>query len=261
MTDEMGAPTTVPAALRRSLDRKITNLTSPNGKTARIANTFGLPAGRDSSCPGATATCERVCYAGRLEKRYSGVRHLLDGNLRALTGRDRAGMAELLLEMIAAFRADCERAQWAGAVVPLDFRIHWDGDFFSLAYAEAWADTVRDNPDIRFWVYTRSFDPAALDVVPALSGLPNLTLYLSVDQDNRPAAEQARLRHPWVLWAYLAETFADGEAALTDVSVKRYPCPENGGRIPLISTRGSACIRCGICLDGRGDVLFSSKRR
>src|SRR4051794_36073178 len=177
--------------LRRSADRKVTNLPSPNGKTARIANSFGLPAGRDHSCPGATATCERVCYAGKLEKLYKGVLDVLTGNMQALAGLDRSGMVELLADMISDFRADCDRAEKRGAKVPRDFRIHWDGDFFSRAYAEAWANVVRASPDVRFWVYTRSFDPAALDVLPVLADLPNLTVYLSVDPDNLRAAKEA----------------------------------------------------------------------
>src|SRR4051812_27954799 len=150
-------------ALRRSADRKVTNLPSPNGKTAKIANSFGLPAGHEHSCPGATATCERVCYAGKLEKLYKGVREVLVGNLETLAGLDRPAMAELIAEMIDDFRVDCERAERKGAVVPRDFRIHWDGDFFSLDYAGAWADVIRVDPDIRFWVYTRSFDSERLD--------------------------------------------------------------------------------------------------
>src|SRR3712207_5838598 len=94
------SPPKAEGLLRRSADRKVTNLPSPNGKTARIANSFGLPAGRDHSCPGATATCERVCYAGKLEKLYRGLREVLVGNLEALAGLDRAGMAALLTDMI-----------------------------------------------------------------------------------------------------------------------------------------------------------------
>jgi ferredoxin len=248
-------------ALRRSADRKVTNLPSPNGRTAKIANSFGLPAGRGYSCPGATGTCERVCYAGKLERLYKGVRELLVGNLEALADLDRAGMAALLSEMIGDFRLDCERAEARGAAVPRDFRIHWDGDFFSLDYAYAWADVIRTNPDVRFWVYTRSFNPESLDVLPALAGLPNLSLYLSVDPDNLVAAKEARRRQPWVRWAYLAETFAAGRSDLAALPGKRYPCPENGKRIPLISEKGSACIRCGICPSGRGDVVFSIAKR
>src|SRR5919107_898276 len=93
------APSRAEGLLRRSADRKVTNLPSPNGKTARIANSFGLPAGHELSCPGATATCERVCYAGKLEKLYKGVLQVLAGNMRALVGLDRAGMAALLADM------------------------------------------------------------------------------------------------------------------------------------------------------------------
>src|SRR4051812_45621270 len=153
-------------ALRRSADRKVTNLPSPNGRTPKIANSFGLPAGRAYSCPGATATCERVCYAGKLEKLYKGLQGVLTGNLQQLRGLDRTRMAQLLAEMIDDFRADCVRAERRGATVPRDFRIHWDGDFFSFEYAQAWAEVVGACPDIRFWVYTRSFDPASLDVLP-----------------------------------------------------------------------------------------------
>ena len=56
--------------LKRSNDRKVANAVSPNGKTATIANTFGLPAGKAYSCPGETPTCKKVCYAGKLEKIY-----------------------------------------------------------------------------------------------------------------------------------------------------------------------------------------------
>ncbi len=247
--------------LHRSADRKVTNLASPNGKTPRIANSFGLPAGRGHSCPGATATCERVCYAGKLENLYRGLRAVLTDNMRQLTGLDRAGMAEQLQKMIDDFRSDCLRAEKRGLRVPRDFRIHWDGDFFSLEYAHAWADVVRHSPDVHFWVYTRSFDPEALDVLPALLGLSNLSVYLSVDPDNLEAAKAARRRQPWVHWAYLAETFSSGRADLADLAGKRYPCPENGRRIPLISEKGSACIRCGICPSGRGDVIFSIAKK
>src|SRR3954465_8629958 len=107
-------------SLRRSADRKVANLVSPNGKTPKIANSFGLPAGRAYSCPGATATCERVCYAGKLEGLYKGLQQVLTSNLEQLTGPDRPGMARLLAEMIDGFRADCDRAERRGADVPRD---------------------------------------------------------------------------------------------------------------------------------------------
>jgi len=67
--------------LKRSMDRKVTNAVSKNGKTPTIANTFGLPAGKAFSCPGATNTCESVCYAGKLERVYKGVKAVLLHNI------------------------------------------------------------------------------------------------------------------------------------------------------------------------------------
>lgn len=122
-------------------------------------------------------------------------------------------------------------------------------------------DVVRASQDVRSWMYTRNSDSESLDVLPALAELPNLTVYLPVDADNLAAARYARKRNPWVHWAYLAETFADGRADLADLPGKRYPCPENSRRIPLISDKSSACIHCGICPSGRGDVVFSIAKR
>jgi hypothetical protein len=74
--------------LKRSNDRKVANAVSKNGKTATIANTFGLPAGKAYSCPGATSVCESVCYAGKLEKIYKGVRDNLLHNWNLLKDAD-----------------------------------------------------------------------------------------------------------------------------------------------------------------------------
>src|SRR3954453_12951526 len=102
-------------SLRRSADRKVANLVSPNGTTPKIANSFGLPAGRDYSCPCATATCQRVCYAGKLERIYTEVHAVLVGTLEELSCKNREGMAQLLADMIAGFRTDCDRAERKGA--------------------------------------------------------------------------------------------------------------------------------------------------
>ena len=59
--------------LKRSKDRKVANYVTASGGVS-IANTFGLPSGKAYSCPGATSVCEVICYAGKLEKIYKGVR-------------------------------------------------------------------------------------------------------------------------------------------------------------------------------------------
>jgi len=249
--------------LKRSADRKVTNQVSPNGKTAKIKNSFGLPSGTAFSCPGATSVCASVCYAGKLEKIYTGVKDILLHNWNALAGLSKTDIFWLLDEMVQEFKSDCDKSDKKSAKpVPRDFRIHWDGDFYSTDYATAWAEVIVCNPDVNFWVYTRSFTDA-LNVLPVFDSIDrtNLSLYLSVDSVNLSAAKIARKDFPWVKWAYLAETFADGKRDIADISTKLYPCPENGGRIELINTKGSACIRCGICVKGRGDVLFASRKR
>jgi hypothetical protein len=245
-------------ALRRSKDRKVANAVTPNGKSPKIANAFGLPSGKPFSCPGATTVCESVCYAGKLEKIYKGVRNVLLSNWETLLYVDylfgKNGMIDLLSEMMEEFIAECDKK---GAEKL--FRIHWDGDFFSVDYAKAWAMVAKAYPEVQFWVYTRSFTPT-LNVIPFISGIDNLTVYLSVDAANLNYAKPVRAEYPDVKWAWLAQDFASGNAEMPEAG-KRYNCPENKGTIPLITEKGSACARCNICITGRGDVVFSVSKR
>lgn len=246
--------------LRISGDRKVTNLVSPNGKTATGKNAFGLPSGKAFSCPGATSFCEKVCYAGKLEKVYSGVKDILMHNWNALNGASVSDMVIMLGTMIESFTIENERLRSKGKTPTNDFRIHWDGDFFSRDYAEAWAIVIRDNPDVTFWVYTRSFTPEAF-VIDILAGIDNLVLYLSADPVNIDLANEVAGNYPGVFIATVADTFAEARETIVDSSRKGYNCPENDRRIELISAKGSACIRCGVCVKGRGDVFFAVKKK
>lgn len=235
--------------LKRTKDRKVTNLVTPNGKTPAIANTFGLPAGKAFSCPGATSICEKVCYAGKLEKVYTNVRNLLMHNWELLRNADIDEMRRLLTEMIDDFIKDCDRRQ-----APKEFRIHWDGDFFSDDYAMAWRMTIESRPDVNFWVYTRTASAARL-----LKGTRNLSLYFSADNANMETALE--LRREGILLAYLADTFQEGQARMKQATGKPgAKCPENTRQIPLISTNGSACMACQLCPKGKADIVFSASK-
>lgn len=250
--------------LTRSKDRKVTNLVSPNGKTAVLANAFGIPSGTAFACPGATSFCERICYAGKLEKIYKGVKNVLVSNFEQLLYADYldgiSGMSALIFDMVTEFVAETKAKADKGKPATLDFRIHWDGDFFSRDYAQAWVDVIRVFPEVRFWVYTRSFTDEC-NVIDIISGIDNLTVYLSADPVNIDLANATAAAYPGVYIATVADTFAEAKETIIDSARKSYNCPENGKRIPLISTKGSACISCGICPAGRGDVLFSVKKR
>jgi hypothetical protein len=237
--------------LKRSNDRKVANSVSPNGKTPNIANTFGLPAGKAYSCPGATSVCEKVCYAGKLEKLYKGVRDNLIHNWELLKNADEPTMVNLLEDMIADFKKDCDKRNAEKL-----FRIHWDGDFFNDTYTRAWQYVIISNPDIQFWVYTRVKSAAEL-----LKGIDNLSLYFSADSDNIKTAVELKQQHG-IKMAYLAQNFAIGKEQLKDMIGKSgVSCPENAKKIPLISKQGSACVTCGQCVFNRNDIVFSASKK
>jgi len=237
--------------LKRSNDRKVANAVSPNGKTPTIANTFGLPAGKNYSCPGATSICESVCYAGKLERVYKGVRENLIHNWNLLKDADHDTMESLIQDMINDFKADCDKRN-----APKLFRIHWDGDFFSDEYAFVWKHIVLNNPDVKFWVYTRVASAANI-----LKGIDNLSLYYSTDSENKDIAIKLN-KDTGIKLAYLADTFAIGQADMKEMIGKPgAKCPENKKAIPLISKEGSACVVCSLCIDNKANIVFSAKKK
>jgi hypothetical protein len=237
--------------LIRSKDRKVTNAVSPNGKSPTIANTFGLPSGKAFSCPGATSVCEKICYAGNLERIYKGVKEILFKNWDQLKDAKYPEMVRLLDEMIVDFKKDCDKRNAEKL-----FRIHWDGDFFNVQYAIAWAAVIKKHSDVQFWVYTRS-----AFAVPVLQNISNLALYFSADDANFELASELKEK-TGVKLAYLAENFAMGKERMLSITPKSaIPCPENAKKLKLISDKGSACVTCGQCVYERNDILFSRSKK
>ena len=240
-----------PMKLKRSNDRKVANLVTKNGKQAAIANTFGLPAGKAYSCPGATSICETVCYAGKLEKLFKNVKINLLHNWELLRNADNDTMVRLLDEMIVDFIADCDKKS-----APKLFRIHWDGDFFNDTYTLAWKEIILNHPDIQFWVYTRVKSAALM-----LKEIDNLSLYFSTDSENVKIGVDLKI-NSGVRLAYLAKNFAIGQADMKEMIGKPgAKCPENLKAIPLISTNGSACVSCGLCVYSKADIVFSATKK
>jgi hypothetical protein len=237
--------------LLRSKDRKVANLVTPNGKQASIANTFGLPAGKNYSCPGATTVCESVCYAGKLEKVFPTVKKNLLHNWSLLKDADGETMVRLLNEMITEFKADCVKRK-----APMLFRIHWDGDFFNDTYAYAWKVVIDKHEDVQFWVYTRVKSAALI-----LKDIANLSLYFSADSENVKTAVDLKI-NSGVRMAYLAKNFAIGQADVKEmIGRPAAKCPENNKQIPLISTNGSACVSCSLCVYSKSDIIFSATKK
>lgn len=240
------------AGLKRSNDRKVTNLPTPNGKRSAIANTFGLPSGKSYSCPNATSICEKICYAGKLERIFPSVRDTLLHNWNTIKDAEYDTMVSLLDDMITAFELEC-KARDAEQL----FRIHWDGDFFSDTYAHAWRAVILSHKDTQFWVYTRV--PSAASI---LDGIDNLSLYFSTDDENKSTAVYLRTEGVKIKVAYLSDTFADAKDMMLSMTGKvGAKCPENLGSIPLITTEGSACATCRLCIDGKADVRFAIAKK
>jgi hypothetical protein len=229
----------------------VANLVTKNGKQAAIANTFGLPAGKAYSCPGATSVCESVCYAGKLEKLFKGVKANLLHNWDLLKDADQDTMQALITDMINDFKADCIKKD-----APMLFRIHWDGDFFNDEYTHAWKNVINNNTDIQFWVYTRVKSAALI-----LKDVSNLSLYFSTDSENVKIGVDLKI-NSGVRMAYLAKNFAIGQSDMKEmVGRPAAKCPENNKQIPLISTNGSACVSCSLCVYSKSDIIFSSSKK
>lgn len=152
-----------------------------NSKLGKHVLIFNLPAGK--TCPGAKQCLafaqlmdngkrkvvdgpqmEFRCFAAQAEAQYTAVYNSRQANWDAIRLAISAGgpaqAADLLEQGIEANRT--KHTRWV--------RIHESGDFFTMAYLEAWLEVARRNPDLKFYCYTK-----------------NLPLFLSVGLDTLPA--------------------------------------------------------------------------
>ncbi len=254
------------SALEISADRK----TSPSvrvrvGKQDAYPNAFGLPAGPAGSCRDVTPFCNG-CYAARTEQQWSTVARKMSRNFSSLLelGDNYPAIVDAIDLMVAQWQ---QQTQARG--LPLTFRIHWDGDFYSAPYARAWATIARAYPAVTFWCYTRAVWAIAL-----LEGIDNLAVYASVDQYNRERWAPILEQYPAIRVASCAQTFEQAQTILLELGRKRAPsCPE-GHKLPLVvgatgrpsdvpavgETGQGACNACGYCLTGKGDIRFSTTK-
>jgi hypothetical protein len=186
-----------------------------------------------------------------LEKVFPTVKKNLLHNWALLKDADGETMVRLLNEMIIDFKADCVKRE-----APMLFRIHWDGDFFNDTYAYAWKVVIDKHSDVQFWVYTRVKSAALI-----LKDIENLSLYFSADSENVKTAVDLKI-NSGVRMAYLAKNFAIGQADVKEMIGKpAAKCPENNKQIPLISTKGSACVSCSLCVYSKSDIIFSATKK
>lgn len=239
--------------LKLSGNRKVSPLsriTSSKEAKVKVKNAFGLPA--FDSCTYFTEWCIGTCYADRIQTAWTNVDALVWHNLETLrsVGSNVPKMVALLDEMV-------KSVNWHGQEKV--FRWLWNGDVFSALFARAIAKTCDLNPEVQFWMYTRSFA-----YTPHLWGIPNLVVYLSVDEYNIDWAKKVyNSVTPGTVWiAACADTWEQTEEIMREVVGRNAPrCPELTGKIPLVSDDGvGACVQCKLCYKSINHVRFSSQK-
>lgn len=203
-------------------------------------NTFSLKQGppeEGGTCPGATrgpCGCLEVCYDKNLRKLYKAYAAVEDYNTALVLNEPKKVMVQIIRNTI---------TKWlltGGAKDPY-FRIHTGGDFFSRRYTEAWAETIREFRDVKFWAYTRT-----LLAVPILADCENLTLMLSCDPENREEVLKVYEKfkdYPNIAVAWMGDNFPE------EINDRVYlDCPEVTGKTKKIGSVG-ACARCRVCVD------------
>jgi len=222
-----------------------------NGKTKfrkTHTNTFGLMYGlpeNGGTCPGATTGkggCldvrdglkRQTCYMAKITAIYKQVGNVLQSNTALVQGKSLEEIKTVCRETIQAFVQKSKNQD-------LYFRLHYSGDFFSEDYTKAWAAVIKEFPNIRFWVYTRS------DLfVEHLLGINNLTVYLSYDPSNFDKMLAVYLKHKDAN-NNLGMAWLGNEAPDPDI-YRWVQCPEITGKVKNTSDAG-ACSKCRLCVD------------
>lgn len=230
--------------------------TANNGKVKfrkNHKNTFGLMYGKPKdggTCPGATCgkggcldvkegRTTQTCYMSKVTRIYKNVGKTLLENTTALHNKTEEEMRNVIRQMIQVFSSDSKGED-------LYFRLHYSGDFFSLDYAKAWASVMKEFPEIRFWVYSRSVFKDGTDFITPLLGVDNLSLFLSCDPDNFDTMLSFYNKHnennPQLAMAWMGDSAPDTE------KYRWVKCPEVTKKISNTEDKG-ACSKCRLCVD------------
>ena len=212
-------------------------------------NTFGLLHGLPESggtCVGATCGkggCldirdglkRRTCYVEKITQIYKAVGKVLAENTAKVVNKPEDEIYNVLKRTVSTFARKNEGK--------LFFRLHWAGDFMSVEYVSAWVRVIREFPNVRFWVYTRSF--TTKDLITPLIGLDNLSIFLSCDPNNVKEAmevfDKYKDRAPGLGLAWMGNTDPEikGEKFIV--------CPETSGKVK--NADEGACAKCRLCVN------------
>jgi hypothetical protein len=151
------------------------NFSKGNAKLGTHTLIFNLPAGK--TCPGAMFCksfaavdsngkrkivdgphTEFRCFAASSEVQYDAVFENRARNLQLIVDALKTdSAADLINDSIQASRT--RKTQLV--------RIHESGDFFNLAYLNAWIEVAKRNPDLKFYCYSKSLEFFMAKALPA----------------------------------------------------------------------------------------------
>ena len=124
------------------------------------------------SCPGESEKCGLICFGLKSERQYPAVREAWKRNLEISKNGD---FVDKFNRLFVKLRRRKKRFSKI-------FRIHAVGDMYDKQYILAWYKIVKNNPDITFYLYTRSWRFLSFyEQLCKLQELPNVHGFLSMD--------------------------------------------------------------------------------
>ena len=186
-----------------------------NMKLSKNVAVFNLPQGK--TCPGATELCRKICYAAKAERMYPQAAAMRARNLRETKE------ASFVVEMI-------EELDYLIRQRNLKYvRVHESGDFYNQTYLDKWIEIAREEPEITFLAYTKSFN-LNFDKYP-----DNMKIYASTDSTS----EKLRGTGPFAHIVQKGEQIPKGYVTCQPAHDKHY-CGAD----------------CTTCFQGKSNVYF-----
>ena len=206
-------------------------LLTKNSKLGKDIRGVSMP--RQSTCPGRSSVCSRLCYVSNFVRRFKYLNARYECNRK------------LALKPAVFYNALLNEIEEVKEKV---IRFNISGDLFSVPYIKVWQWLARRLPGRVFYGYTRSWRvPKLLPHIQDLAAIPNVRLWLSTDKETGVPDLGIRT-------AYLMTDDSDIPPDKTDLvfRVKRkmlmskinnaVVCPHEDG-----TNSGITCSQCGIC--------------
>ena len=116
-----------------------------NHKLDKTVGVFSLPPIK--TCVNCS-TCAKTCYANQAYKQYKNSRNAWDYNYKLSKDTDKF------------YSEVCKQIKRSNKKI---YRLHSSGDFYSEKYINVWNRIIKDNPQVKFYTYTKNKDALKLN--------------------------------------------------------------------------------------------------